>query len=213
MTTGILIADDHRILRQGLRTLIEADPDLTVLGEAEDGREAVRLTRRLHPDVVIMDVAMPELNGMDATHRIRKENPATRVLALSMHADHRFVREMLQAGASGYLLKDSAFEELVLAIRTVLEGKVYLSPSIQTQVVSDYLDRPGELPEQPPLTRREREVLQLLAEGKPTRECAETLNLSVKTVETYRKRIFDKLEIRSLPELTKYAIREGYISL
>jgi DNA-binding NarL/FixJ family response regulator len=214
VATGILIADDHRILRQGLRTLIEGDPDLDVLGEAEDGRQAVRLARKLHPDVVIMDVAMPELNGMDATHRIRKENPDTRVLALSMHADHRFVREMLQAGASGYLLKDSAFEELALAIRTVLEGKVYLSPSIQSQVVSDYLDRdPGEVPERPPLTRREREVLQLLAEGKSTRDCAGTLNLSVKTVETYRKRIFDKLEIRTLPELTKYAIREGYIQL
>ena len=208
----VLIADDHQILREGLGELLSGQKDMSVVGKAADGREAVELAKSLKPDVVLMDVSLPELNGMDATYQIHHDLPRTRVLALSMHAEPRFVKEMLSAGASGYLLKDSAFEDLISAIRTVIRGKRYVSPQVAGDILTEILEKSGE-EDGSILTRREREVLQMLAEGKSTKEQADALNVSVKTVETHRKRIMDKLDRRSIAELTKYAIREGYTSI
>lgn len=215
MKTKIVIADDHKIMREGLKALIEKQPDMEVAAEAQDGLTATKLARKLLPQVIIMDIGMPEMNGIDATRQIISENKGIKIIALSMHSDRRFVLEMLKAGASGYLLKDSAFEELVNAVHTVMTGQSYLSPRITDIVVKEYL---YNLPKSEStvfnvLTVREREVLQLLAEGKSTKQIAATLNLSVKTVETHRQQIMDKLEIRTVAELTKYAIREGLTSL
>jgi DNA-binding NarL/FixJ family response regulator len=215
MSIKILIADDHQILRQGLRTLIEKDPDLKVVAEAEDGRKTVRLVEELQPQVVIMDVNMPELNGIEATRQIIAKAPGVKVIALSMHTDRRFVINMMRAGASGYLLKDCAFEELSQAIRLVLDNKTYLSPGVAEIIIKDYV---AGLPHQGSaaysvLTPREREVLQLMAEGKSTSQIAEVIHVSVKTVETHRQQIMHKLGIRSIAELTKFAIREGLTSL
>ena len=215
MKTKIVIADDHKIMREGLKALIEKQPDMEVAAEAQDGLAATKLARKLLPQVIIMDIGMPEMNGIDATRQIISENKDIKIIALSMHSDRRFVLEMLKAGASGYLLKDSAFEELVNAVHTVMTGQSYLSPRITDIVVKEYL---YNLPKSEStvftvLTVREREVLQLLAEGKSTKQIAATLNLSVKTVETHRQQIMEKLEIRTVAELTKYAIREGLTSL
>lgn len=215
MKTKIIIADDHKIMREGLKALIEKQPDMEVSAEAQDGLSVTKLARKLMPQVIIMDIGMPEMNGIDATRQIISENKEIKIIALSMHSDRRFVLEMLKAGASGYLLKDSAFEELVNAVHTVMSGQSYLSPRITDIVVKEYL---YNLPKSEStvftvLTGREREVLQLLAEGKSTKQIAATLNLSVKTVETHRQQIMDKLEIRTVAELTKYAIREGLTSL
>jgi DNA-binding NarL/FixJ family response regulator len=213
--TKIIIADDHKIMREGLKALIEKQPDMEVAAEAQDGLAVTKLARKLLPQVIIMDIGMPEMNGIDATRQIISENKEIKIIALSMHSDRRFVLEMLKAGASGYLLKDSAFEELVNAVHTVMSGQSYLSPRITDIVVKEYL---YNMPKSEStvfnvLTVREREVLQLLAEGKSTKQIASTLNLSVKTVETHRQQIMDKLEIRTVAELTKYAIREGLTSL
>ncbi len=202
-------------MREGLKALIEKQPDMEVAAEARDGLEVTKLARKLAPQVIIMDIGMPEMNGIDATRQVLSENKDIKIIALSMHSDRRFVLEMLKAGASGYLLKDSAFEELVNAVHTVMTGQSYLSPRITDIVVKEYL---YNLPKNEStvftvLTVREREVLQLLAEGKSTKQIASTLNLSVKTVETHRQQIMDKLEIRTVAELTKYAIREGLTSL
>jgi DNA-binding NarL/FixJ family response regulator len=207
--TRVLLADDHKILRQGLRTLLEREKDIQIVGEADNGRSSVKLTGELAPDVVIMDVAMPDLNGIDATRHITQADPRTRVLALSMHSDGRYVRGMLQAGARGYILKDCAAEELTHAIRTVMAGQVYVSPGVTGTIVNDYVRQLTAADQPAILTRREREVLQLLAEGGSTANIAAGLHLSVKTIETHRKRIMDKLDLRSIAELTKYAIREG----
>ena len=207
--TRVLLADDHKILRQGLRTRLEQEKDIQIVGEADNGRSSVKLTGELAPDVVIMDVAMPDLNGIDATRRITEADPRTRVLALSMHSDGRYVKGMLQAGARGYILKDCAAEELTHAIRTVMAGQVYVSPGVTGTIVNDYVRQLTAADEPAILTRREREVLQLLAEGGSTANIAAGLHLSVKTIETHRKRIMDKLDLRSIAELTKYAIREG----
>jgi DNA-binding NarL/FixJ family response regulator len=212
----ILVVDDHKILRQGLRTLLAKEADMEVLAEAEDGRGAVRLVRELSPQVVIMDVGMPDLNGIEATRQILQESPETKVIALSMHSDRRFVTNMIKAGASGYLLKDSAFEELATAIRVVMARKTYLSHEIAHVVVTDYVQGGGSKDEYSVfsvLSPREREVLQLMAEGKANRQIAETLNVSLKTVETHRQQIMNKLGIHNIVELTKYAIREGLASL
>ena len=210
----ILIADDHKIFREGLRTLLSNQRGVKVVGEADNGRSTVSMAAELRPDVVIMDVAMPELNGIDATRQISSLCEGTKVLALSMHADSRFVTRMLTAGAHGYLLKDCAFEELTLAIQTVLSDDVYLSPGVAGVVVRAMQSRTTELgTKAPELTPREREVLQLVAEGRTTREIAARLHVSVKTIETHRKQIMDKLELRSVAELTKYAVREGLTSL
>jgi two-component system response regulator NreC len=215
MSIRILLADDHKITRQGLRSLLEKQPDIEVVAEAEEGRTAVRLVRELVPNVVIMDVSMPDLNGMEATRQIVGEFPNVKIIALSMHSDSLFVTEMLRSGASGYLLKDCAFEELERAIRTVVADKTYLSPSISGLVVDDYLHRlsKADFSDSEVLTDREREVLQLMAEGKSTKQIALRLHISVKTVETHRRQIMNKLDIHTVAELTKYAIRKGLTSL
>jgi len=212
MAIRIILADDHRMFRDGLRALIEKEQDIKVIGEAENGRTTVQLARELSPDVVVMDIGMPDLNGVEATRQIAAQCPSVRVIALSMHSDKRFVTEMLHAGASGYLLKDCAFQELAQAIRTVARNQAYLSPRIAGVVVTDYA---GRLPttKVAALTPREREVLQLLAEGKNTKEIASALNVSVKTVETHRAQIMGRLDLHSVAELTKFAIREGLTSL
>jgi DNA-binding NarL/FixJ family response regulator len=216
MSIKVLLADDHRVFREGLRALLEKSADIRVVGEAENGRAAVRLTRDLAPDVIVMDVSMPELNGIEATRQISSRLPSTKVVALSMHADRRFVTEMLKAGARGYLLKDCTCEELVTAIRTTAAGKTYLSPAVADEVVKAYLSQAPESdsgPDGTALTDRQREVLQLLAEGHTTRQIALRLHVSIKTVETHRHQIMDKLNIHSVAELTKYAVREGLTSL
>lgn len=215
MSTKILLADDHKITREGLRSLLEKQSEMEVVAEAQEGHEAVRLVREMHPDIAIMDVTMPDLNGIEATQKIVSECPNVKVIALSMHSDTLFVTEMLKSGASGYLLKDCAFEELTRAIHTVLDGKIYLSPAISDVVVDGYLHR---LSEDKPvdsdvLSHREREVLQMLAEGKSTKQVALKLHISVKTVETHRRQMMHKLDIYSVAELTKYAIRKGLTSL
>ncbi|MCK9375707.1 MAG: response regulator transcription factor [Syntrophobacterales bacterium] len=215
MITRILIADDHQIVRQGLRFLLEKEPDMKVVAEAEDGRMTVRLTRELNPGVIIMDVAMPDLNGIEATRQIITEFPTTKVIALSMYADRRFVVNMLKAGASAYLLKDCAFEELTRAIRVVLAHKTYLSPGVTDILVKDCKlgTPPSEVSAFGVLTPREREVLQLMSEGRSTTKIADHLHVSVKTVESHRQQLMQKLNLHSVAELTKYAIREGLTSL
>ncbi|MFO8011950.1 MAG: response regulator transcription factor [Phycisphaerae bacterium] len=211
MATTVLLADDHKIVRDGLKALLEREDDMDVVGEADNGREAVRLARDLAPDIVIMDISMPDLNGMEATRQVCRRCPGTRVMALSVHADRRFVTEMLKAGASGYLLKDSAFEDLVRGIRTVLRGHTYLSPPVADAVVESHVRAPAADAEATGsvLTPREREVLQLLTEGHGTKQIARHLHVSTKTVDTHRQHIMDKLDIHNVAELTKYAIREG----
>jgi DNA-binding NarL/FixJ family response regulator len=215
MSIRIIIADDHQIVRQGLSTLLAKEPDMEVVAEAENGRKVVQLAKELAPHIVIMDVNMPDLNGIEATRQILYSTPGIKVIALSMHTDRRFVVNMLKAGASGYLLKDCAFEELSHAIRLVMANKTYLSPGVSDIVIKDYvqgLATPGSSAFSV-LTNREREVLQLMAEGKTTSQIAEHLHISVKTVETHRQQVMHKLGIHSVAELTKYAIREGLTSL
>ena len=215
MTTRVILADDHAIVREGLRSILENELRMNVVAQAENGWDAVELALKLRPDVMIMDISMPDLNGIEATRRIVAEASTVRIIALSMHADKRYVAEMLKAGASGYLLKHSALDELERAIRTVLSGKTYVSPSIAGVMVKDYVDHlkaasQGMLVQ---LTVKEREVLQLLAEGKSTKEIAGKLNVSVPTIETHRQHIMEKLDIHTVAELTKFAIREGLTSL
>ncbi len=215
MSIRILLADDHKITRQGLRSLLDENDDMEVLAEAENGRDAIELARKLNPDVIIMDVSMPDLNGVEATRQIIQDNHDVRVIALSMHSDTLFVSEMLKSGASGYLLKDCAFQELEQAIRTVTDGKAYLSPSISGVVVEDYLHRlsKADMSTSEVLTDREREVLQLIAEGQSTKQVALKLHISAKTVETHRRQIMNKLDMHTVAELTKYAIRKGLTAL
>jgi DNA-binding NarL/FixJ family response regulator len=211
----ILLVDDHKILRTGVRGLIERQPDLQVVAEAEDGRTAVQLSRKLSPDVVIMDISMQDLNGIEATRQITGAAPGTKVIILSMHSSQRFVTDVFKAGASGYLLKDCDFSEIISAIHTVFANETYVCPQIATVLRNDYLQRILQHETSPvsALTPREREVLQLMAEGKSTKEIAFAFNLSVKTVEVHRQRIMEKLDIHSIAELTKYAIREGLTPL
>jgi len=211
----IMLADDHRMFRQGLRTLLESRQDMEVVGEASDGREAVEMAGQCNPDVIIMDVSMPGLNGVEATRKIMLDRPGTKVIGLSMHTDRRYTSELLKAGAAGYLPKDGAFDELEQAVRAVSAGEVYLSPRIAAGLVDDYVRQPKDATASvfERLTAREREVLQLMAEGQATKEIAATLHVSVKTVETHRRQIMEKLNIYSVAELTKYAIREGLTSI
>jgi DNA-binding NarL/FixJ family response regulator len=211
----ILLADDHKITRQGLRSLLEKQPDMEVVAEAENGRTAVRLAAEMAPDVVIMDITMPDLNGVEATRQILDKSPDIKIIGLSMHSDALFVTEMLKNGAAGYLLKDCAFEELTRAIRTVIDNKTYLSPSISGVVVEDYIHRltKADFSGSDILSDREKEVLQLMAEGSSTKNIALKLHISVKTVETHRRQIMSKLDIHTVAELTKYAIRKGLTSL
>jgi DNA-binding NarL/FixJ family response regulator len=215
MSIRILLVDDHKILRDGLRSLLQTHADFEIIGEAQDGRAAVEMAERLSPNVVVMDIGMPDLNGVEATRQIIERVPAVRVIALSAYADRRLIAETLKAGASGYLLKDSAFEELAEAIRTAAAKRVYLSPKIAAELVDDYVRMsrdPGPTVFES-LSPREREVLQLIAEGHSTKECARILKVSVKTVETHRRQVMNKLELFSVAELTRYAIREGLVSL
>lgn len=215
MSIRILLVEDHSIVREGLMALLERQPDIEVVGQTEDGRKALQMSRELLPDVVIMDIAMPDMNGIEATRLILKEAPSTKIIGLSIHSDRRYVVEMLKAGSSGYLLKDCAFEELTNAVHTVVRGNIYLSPPISDIIINEYMNllskEDGSVFSI--LTTREREVLQFLAEGKRTREIASLLRVSTKTIETYRQQIMDKLDIHNVAELTKYAIREGLTSL
>ena len=215
MSIRILLADDHGIIRQGLRSLLEKEPDMQVVGEAEDGRKAIELVNECSPDIVIMDITMPNLNGVEATRHITGESSKSKVIALSIHSNRRFVADMLKAGASGYILKECLSDELVQAIRSVSTGGRYLSPRITDVVIDDYVKRLSTTPESriATLTARERQVLQLLAEGKSTKQIALDLHVSSKTIEANRRRIMEKLDIHSIAELTKYAVREGLTSL
>ena len=214
MSIQIILAEDHKITREGLVSMLEDQPDMEVVGEAGNGREAIRLAQELSPDLVIMDVTMPDLNGIDATRVITSTPKNTKVIALSMYSDKQFVQGMMQAGASGYLLKDCAFDELVHAIRAVFKGDTYLSPGIAGIVVEDYVSKLSRSASSASsvLTRREREVLQLISEGKSTKHIATKLAISVKTVETHRRQMMGKIGIRTVAGLTKYAIREGLTS-
>jgi len=215
MTIKVLLADDHKIIREGLRALLEKERGIEVVGEASDGRAIIKMIEKYSPDVVLMDISMPDTNGIEATRKIIEKNPKIKIIALSMHSDRRFVADMLSAGASGYLLKDCAMEELGRAIRTVISDHVYLCPSVAKIVAEGFVQKPGRSGTtiRTILTPRELEVLQLLVEGKATKEIAFHLNVSIKTVETHRKNISEKLDIHTIAELTKYAVREGLTSL
>lgn len=216
MAIKILLADDHKIMRDGLLILLGKHKDMEIVAEAENGRETVQKALKMKPDIVIMDITMPDLNGIEATRQITADNPDIKVLALSMHSDRRFIAEILAAGASGYLLKDCASEELAHAIRSVVqEGETYLCAGVADLVVKDYVRQiaQSESSQASMLTAREREVLQLLAEGTSTKQIARKLHVSVKTVETHRRQIMNKLDLHSIAELTKFAIREGLTSL
>jgi two-component system response regulator NreC len=211
MSIRILLADDHKIVRDGLRALLHSQHDLELIAEAEDGRAAVNLATMHSPDVVVMDISMPHLNGVEATRQIKLVCPTAKVVILSAHADHKLAIEAINAGATALVPKGAAFEELVLAIRTVVEGKLYLSPSLRGDVVGALLSSSSQTDGKAfsALTPREREVLQLMAEGKATKEIANVLDLSTKTVETYRNQLKAKVGIDNVAELTKYAVRLG----
>jgi DNA-binding NarL/FixJ family response regulator len=205
----VFLADDHTMVRQGFRLILSSQPDIEIVGEAGNGREAVELAEKMNPDVIVMDVAMPDLNGIEATRRLSASAPRSRVLALSMHKDSVYVREILRAGARGYLLKDSIDSDLLNAVRAIARGDGYLSPGVSDAVLSDYrrhVTDPLDL-----LTSREREVLQLIAEGKTNKEIAGSLNLSVYTVDAHRGRIMEKLNLHSTGELVRFAVRNGLI--
>ena len=214
MTIRIVLADDHAILRHGLTRTIQTQDDMEVVGQARDGLTAMQMVRDLQPDVILMDIGMPNLNGIEATREILHDHPDAKIVALSMHSAKKFVSEMFRAGAKGYLLKDCDFEELLEAIRSVASGKNYLSPSVAGTVIDSYVNASAK---QEPnvfstLTRREREVLQLLSEGQTTKQIGMKLHISPKTVEAHRLRIMNKLEIDNVAQLTKYAIQEGLTS-
>lgn len=215
MTIPILLVDDHQMMREGLAALLREQPDIDLLAQACDGREALALVKELHPRVVVMDITMPGMNGVEATRQILAARPDTRVIGLSIHGERHFVAEMFKAGAVGYLMKMGAFEELVNAVRAVDAGQTYLSPSVAGEVMKDYAGRlpAGEVSALDVLSEREREVLQLLAEGKTSKEIGHALHVSSKTIDTHRRQIMEKLNLHSLPELTKFAIREGLTPL
>ncbi len=211
----VLLADDHTVMRAGLRLLLERQPDLTVVAEASDGRQALELAEREQPDVIVMDVGMPNLNGIEAARQITARKPGAAVVILSMHSDESYVMRALKAGARAYLLKDSAESDLILAIRAVSDGKSFFSPAISRMLLEEYvrrLEQLGEVDSYELLTPREREILQVLAEGKSNKDVANMLHLSLYTVETHRAHILQKLGLHSTPELILYAVRKGLIS-
>lgn len=215
MSIKILLADDHTVMRNGLKLLLERQPNFEVVGEAADGREAVELAANTKPDVVVMDVAMPHLNGVEAARQIAARSPQTAIAILSMHSDESYVIRSLKAGARAYLLKDSAEADLISAIHAIMEGKSFFSPAVRRILKEDYIHQLAEMGAEDSyelLTNREREVLQLVAEGKSNKEVANLLNLSLYTVETHRTHILQKLNLHSVPELILYAVRKGIIS-
>jgi two-component system response regulator NreC len=212
----VLLAEDHTIVRKGLRSLLESRADIEVVGEAENGREAIDRVEELRPDVVVMDIGMPGLNGLEATRRIKKRFGDVQVLILTVHTGEEYILQILRAGASGYLVKHAAPEELISAIQAVHQGEAFLSPSISKKVLEDYVQRAGATAQRDSfdrLTDREREVLQLIAEAYSTREIAEQLHISIKTAETHRAHLMEKLSLHSTTELTRYAIRKGVVTL
>jgi two-component system, NarL family, response regulator NreC len=211
----VLLADDHNLIRAGLRRVVESQEEFLVAGEAEDGRQAVAMAEQLKPDVVVMDIGMPNLNGIEAAHQIRAAQPETQIVMLSMHSDEAYVLRALKAGAKAYLLKDSAEADLARAIRAAAEGKSFFSPAVGKVLLEDYmrkLQRTGKEDSYELLSPREREILQLVAEGKSSKEVADLLHLSVYTVETHRARVMQKLNLRGIPELILYAVRKGIIA-
>lgn len=212
MSVRIIIADDHKIMRDGLRNMLDKETGMEVVAEAKNGREALRLAEQLRPDILIMDISMDDLNGIDATRALVAKGLGTKVIGLSMHADKRFVAGMFEAGAMAYLLKDCSYDELLQAMRQVLAGRTYLCSMISGVVIRDYIQRMRRN-ETSVLSPREKEILQLMAEGSTTKRIADQLKVSVKTVETHRQHIMEKLNIFSIAELTKYAIKEGITSL
>jgi DNA-binding NarL/FixJ family response regulator len=209
MAMKILLVDDHQVLREGLRSMLERQPDMQVVGEAADGTTALQLVRELNPDLVIMDVNMPGMDGIDVTRLISRDHPQVKVLALSMYLRKTFICEMLKSGAAGYLLKESAFAEIVDAIRTVLRGEKYVSNRVAGLLVDEYVQQGQRDPTQVHLTKRELEAVRMLADGKSSKEIAVITGTSVKTVDACRRRVMQKLNVRSIAELVKYAIREG----
>jgi len=215
MTIKIMLVDDHKIIRDGLRALIEKQRDMEVVAEAADGQNAVKIARKIQPHICVLDIGMPELNGIEATRQIVKLPHKPKVIGLSMHADRRYVAQMLKAGASGYILKNSAFGELAQALATVMKGEVYLSPTVAETVVDDYrrVVKQDDNSAYVLLSEREREVLQQIAEGSSTKDIAAALDISVKTIETHRRQIMEKLKLHSVAKLTKYAVKEGLTDL
>lgn len=213
---SVLLVEDHVVVRQGIKALLSDEPDLEIVGEADNGREALQAVMELQPNLVLMDISMPGLNGIEATRQIRQRHPEVKVIVLSMHANEEYVFQVLRAGASGYVLKQSDSSEVLTAIRAALAGGSFLSPPISRAVIDDYVRRAearGEESDLDLLTSREREVLQLLAEGMSNREIADQLNISVKTVETHRSNMMNKLDVDSKTELIKYALRKGWATL
>ena len=211
----VVVADDHTILRQGIKALLDNQEEIEVVGEAKDGREAIKAIEELSPDVILMDIAMPGLNGLEATRRIKKKFPMTKVVVLTMHTNEEYIFQILNAGADGYLVKETAFQDLISAINSVHRGEAFMSPSISKKVMTDYIQRAQgeEKVGFDTLTTREREILQLVAEGNSNKKIAEVLFISPKTVETHRAHIMDKLNIHDRAGLIKYAIRKGMINL
>ena len=215
MKTKLLIADDHKIVRDGLRSLLEKQPDMEVVGEAQTGRETIRMARQKKPDVLIMDISMPDTNGIEAAKKILAALPGIKIIALSMHSERILVREMIQAGAHAFLLKECAFDELIAAVKSVLNNQTAMSKKIADIVIHDYVRQAHAAAPapKPGLSDREMEVLQMVAEGLPTKAMAHRMGLSIKTVETHRQQIMKKLDLHSVAALTKYAIREGLTEL
>ena len=215
MKTRIILADDHKIVREGLRNLLDKEWDMEVIAEADNGREALKLAEEYNPDIIIMDIGMPELNGIEAAKKIKEISAGTKIVALSMHSDKQYVTGMLHAGAVGYLLKDCAVDELIEAIKSVMDNKIYLSHDISGIVVKEFINNfsNNNSTQSSDLSSREKEVLQLIAEGKSTKEIGTILYISIKTVESHRKNIMMKLDLHTIPELTKYAIRLGLTTL
>lgn len=210
----VLLADDHTLVRAGIRALLEAQPGIEVVAESGDGREALDLIVKHGPDVALLDIGMPNLNGLEVARRVAKESPRTRVIVLSMYADRTYVRQALGAGVAGYLLKGAAVAELPLALQSVMRGETYLTPRISRDVVQGFLQGSESEPPDPldGLTKRQREILQLIAEGRSTKEIARALDVSVKTVETHRMRMMERLGIHDVPGLVRFAIRAGIVS-
>lgn len=214
MTTKVLIADDHQLFREGLVNLLSSAPDVEVIAEAEDGRDATEKTKKLKPDVLLIDIGMPHMNGIEATRVLKKDMPELKIIAVSMHSDRQFVKGILEAGADGYLLKNCTYRQLIDAIQSVQSGKKYLSDDITEMIIKGYLD-PSETEAESytELSEREMEILKLYAEGKSTREISEQLFISVKTVGTHKQHILEKLGLKTNADLVKYAIKEGLIQL